>query len=155
MLVLYCKVHVSFITSILEDEHELSLGMLMRVKCMHELCTITLIFQSYLHHINIILLLFNDIWKVIMIYAIYGINSALADFPEIFLFYFRGLNDVIIAPKSTGIIFLEGRRLRSEDEDETEAARHNGMGPRGPCPTSFPPRGSAAVDLSSRSFVLT
>ena len=57
---LYCKVHVSFITFILEDEHELSLGMLMHLKCIHELCTIKVIFQSYLHHIKRILLLFND-----------------------------------------------------------------------------------------------
>ena len=78
----------------------------MHVKCIDELCNIILVFQSYLHHIYVILLLFNDIWKVIMIYAIYGINPALADFPEIFLFYFSGLNDVIIAPKSTGIIFF-------------------------------------------------
>ena len=59
---LYCKVHVSFITFILEDEHELSLGMLMHLKCIHELCTIIVIFQSYLHHIRGILLLFNDFW---------------------------------------------------------------------------------------------
>ena len=31
-------------------------------KCIHELCTITLVFHSYLHHIRGILLLFNDFW---------------------------------------------------------------------------------------------
>ena len=35
---LKCKVHVSFITFILEDEYRLSLGMLMHGKCIHELC---------------------------------------------------------------------------------------------------------------------
>ena len=35
---------------------------LMHVKCIHELCTIILIFHSYLHHIRGILLLFNDYW---------------------------------------------------------------------------------------------
>ena len=62
LLVFKCKVHVSFITFILEDEYMLSLGMLMHVKYIHELCTIILIFHSYLHHIRGILLLFNDFW---------------------------------------------------------------------------------------------
>ena len=35
---------------------------LMHVKCIHELCTIILVFHSYLHHIRCILLLFNDLW---------------------------------------------------------------------------------------------
>ena len=63
LLVLKCKVHISFITFILEDEYRLSLGMLMHVKCIHELCTISLIFQSYLHHIRVVPLLFNDFRK--------------------------------------------------------------------------------------------
>ena len=63
LLVLNCKVHVSYITFILEDEYRLSLGMLMHVKCIHELCTISLIFQSYLHHIRVISLLYNDFWE--------------------------------------------------------------------------------------------
>ena len=37
-------------------------NMLMHLKCIHELCTIILIFHSYLHHIRGILLLFNDFW---------------------------------------------------------------------------------------------
>ena len=44
LIVLKSKVHVSFITFILEDEYRLSLGMLMHVKCIHELCIILLIF---------------------------------------------------------------------------------------------------------------
>ena len=36
--------------------------MLMHVKCIHELCTIILVFHLYLHHIRGILLLFNDFW---------------------------------------------------------------------------------------------
>ena len=35
---------------------------LMHVKCIHELCTIILVFHSYLHHVRGILLLFNDFW---------------------------------------------------------------------------------------------
>ena len=36
--------------------------LVMHVKCIHELCTITLLSHSYLHHISGILLLFNDFW---------------------------------------------------------------------------------------------
>ena len=64
LIVLYCKVHVSFITFILEDEYRLSLGMLMHVKCIHELCIILLIFQSYLHHIRIISLIYIDFGNI-------------------------------------------------------------------------------------------
>ena len=60
LIVLKCKVHVSFISFILEDEHGLSLGMLMHVKCIHELCIILFIFPSYLHHIRVISLIYND-----------------------------------------------------------------------------------------------
>ena len=144
----------------LEDEHELSLGMLMQVKCIDELCNIIPVFHSYLHHINDILLLFNDIWKVIMIYPIFGINSAQLDFLVFFLCDFRGLNDVIMSPKVTGSIFLKGRRLRNEGRKKTETRGHNGVGPRGP--RTWPrgthqsgPQGSAAVDLSSGAYVLT
>ena len=35
---------------------------LMHLKCIPELCTIIVIFHSYLHHIRGILLLFNDFW---------------------------------------------------------------------------------------------
>ena len=157
---LYCKVHVSFITSILEDEHELSLGMLMHVKCIHELCTITPIFQSYLHHINFILLLFNDFWKEIMIFYFYEINSAQAEYPLSFLLCFRGLNDVIMTCKIKGVNILEGGRHRSKGSRQTEAGVPKEWGPCGPC--TWPrgthpngPRGSAAIDLFSTAFILT
>ena len=58
LIVFNCKVHVSFITFILEDEYRLSLGMLMHVKCIHELCTlfthIPIIFASYRGYINVL-----------------------------------------------------------------------------------------------------
>ena len=44
------------------DEELDELMMMMHLKCIHELCTIIVIFQSYLHHIRGILLLFNDFW---------------------------------------------------------------------------------------------
>ena len=90
MLLLYCKVHVSFITSILEDEHELSLGMLMHVKCIHELCIIILIFQSYLHHIRVISLFYNDFGDNSQFPHLFGINPALAENPIFYILMFQG-----------------------------------------------------------------
>ena len=81
LIVLKCKVHVSFITFILEDEHGLSLGMLMHVKCIHELCIILLIFQSYLHHIRVISLFYNDFGNIWYVSYFYGINTAQAENP--------------------------------------------------------------------------
>ena len=44
---------------------------LMHVKCIHELCTISLIFQSYLHHIRVIPLLFNDFMSINFFIVLY------------------------------------------------------------------------------------
>ena len=56
--------------------------------------------------------------------------------------------------------FLEERRRMSEGGEELEARGPKHLGPRGqipwPCGTPcFGPRGSVAIDPSSRSFVLT
>ena len=153
LLVLNCKVHVSFITFIHEDEYWLSLGMLMHVKCIHELCTISLIFQSYLHHIRVISLLFNDFRK-------FGINPAQAENPISFLLCFRDINDVIKIWKNIGVIILEGGRRRSEGMKQTEAGGPKEGGPRGQVlwprgAHSFWPRRSAVVDLFSTDILLT
>jgi hypothetical protein len=42
----------SFITIILEDEHGLSLGILIHVKCMHELCSLLPHILTHLHVIR-------------------------------------------------------------------------------------------------------
>ena len=89
----------------------------MHLKCIHELCTIILIFHSYLHHIRGILLLFNDFWYLIMISPIYGINPAQVEKPYFFPYLFQGLNDVIISYKFMGIIFF-GRRKTEERRKE-------------------------------------
>ena len=51
-------------------------SVVMHVKCIHELCTISLIFQSYLHHIRVISLLYNDFWEYLFISYFYRINPA-------------------------------------------------------------------------------
>ena len=48
MIVSICKTHLSFITFILEDEHGLSLGILMHVKCIDEFCIFS---HGFLLHI--------------------------------------------------------------------------------------------------------
>ena len=62
LIVLKCKVHVSFITFILEDEHGLSLGMLMHVKCIHELYILLHVIPCYLHHIRVIFMIYIEFW---------------------------------------------------------------------------------------------
>ena len=79
LIILKNKVHVSFITFILEDEYRLSLGTLMHVKCIHELCIIILIFQSYLHHIRVISWFYNDFGNISQFSYFFGINPALAE----------------------------------------------------------------------------
>ena len=72
------KVHVSFVTFMLEDEHRLSLGMLMHVKCIHELCTLLAWLPTYLHLIY---------WYIHVLYWIMGI---LQWFPFIWDLTLRG-----------------------------------------------------------------
>ena len=121
LFLLYCKVHVSFITFILEDEHELSLGMLMHLKCIHEFSTIIIIFHSYLHHIRVILLYYNDFGRfhsspIFLELTLHWQKTLFSIF-----WCFRDLNDVQMSYKFTGIIILEGGRPRSERSQRTEA----------------------------------
>ena len=90
LIVLKCKVHVSFITFILKDEYRLSLGMLMHIKCTHELCIIILIFQSYLHHIRVISWFYNDFGNISQFTYFSGINPALAENPIFYILMFQG-----------------------------------------------------------------
>ena len=80
--------------------------------------------------------------------------------PYFFPYLFQGLNDVIMSCKFTGIIFLEGGRPQSEGSKQTESGGPKVGGPRGSCAwprgtTHLGPRGSVAVDLRPRGFVLT
>ena len=93
-------------------------------------------------------------------FPFFGINPALAENPIFYIFEFqvpkRRPNDL----KIYGDQFLEGRRRMSEGGEEVEARGPKTLGPRGQIPWprgthSFGPRGSVAVNLSSRSFVLT
>ena len=90
----------------------------------------------------------------------YGINPAQAENPISFLLCFRDPNVVQKLWKNTGVGILEGGRPRSEGSKQTEAGGQKEGGPCGPCtwprgPTSFSPRGSAAVDLCSTDLVVT
>ena len=59
-----------------------------------------------------------------MISPNYGINPAQAEKPYFFPYLFLGLNNVIMSCKFTGIIFLEGRRPRSEGRKQTEVGEY-------------------------------
>ena len=57
------KFMFSFITFMLEDEHRLSLGMLMHVKCIHELChLLLLIFPLICMFLDVIYMFYNVLW---------------------------------------------------------------------------------------------
>lgn len=160
LIVLKSKVHVSFITFILEDEYRLSLGMLMHVKCIHELCIVLLIFQSYLHHIRVISLFYIDFGDISQFPYFSGINPALAENPIFYILMFQGPkrrpNDLIFC----GDHFLEGTKRRSQGSARKEVRGGFWGVPRGQIPwpresTSLPPRCSDAVRFHLRAFVLT
>ena len=153
LIVLKCKVHVTFI---LEDEYRLSLGMLMHIKCIHELGIIILIFQSYLNHIRVISWFYNDFGNTLQFSYFSGINHALAENPIFYILMFQGPkrrpNDLKIYEQQ----FYKGRRLGSEGSKRTEAWGPKGGGPHGqiswPRGAHYPgPRASDAVDLFPRA----
>ena len=148
-----------FITFILEDEHRLSLGMLMHVKCIHELCIILLIFQSYLHHIRVISLFYIDFGNISQFPYFSRINPTLAENPIFYILMFhrpkRRLNDLIFC----GDYILEGIKRRSQGSARNEVRGGFWWVPRGQIPwprdaPPFPPRGSDAVRFHLRAFVL-
>ena len=115
LIVLECKVHVNFITFILEDEYRLSLGMLMHIKCIHELCIIILIFQSYLHHIRVISLFYNDFGKISQFFYFSGINPALAENHIFYILMFQGSKRRRNDLKIYGDHFLEETKRGEKD----------------------------------------
>ena len=126
----------------------------MHVKCIHELCITVLIFQSYLHHIRVISLFYNDFGKISKFSYFFGINLALAENPIFYILMFQGPklrpNDL----KIYGDHFLEETKCGKKGWKKVEAQRPKGGGPRGqiPCPcgvTHLGPRGSVCVDPSS------
>jgi hypothetical protein len=46
-----------------EKSRQLSIDLLMHVKCIHDLCTLPLDIPIYLHHILVIFMLFDDNWE--------------------------------------------------------------------------------------------
>ena len=133
---------------------------LMHVKCIHELCIILLIFQSYLHHIRVISLFYIDFGNISQFPYFSGINPALAENPIFYILMFQGPkrrpNDLIFC----GDHFLEGTKRRSEGSEKMETRGPQEVGPRGqiPWPRGTPhpgPRGSDAVRFRLRGFVLT
>ena len=132
----------------------------MHVKCIHELCIILLIFQSYLHHIRVISLFYIDFGNISLFPYFSEINPAQVENPIFYILMFkrpkRRPNDLKIYEHQ----FLEGTKRGSEGSEQAEARGPNGGGPRGqvlwPCGAhSFGPRGSVAVDLRSTDIVLT
>ena len=132
----------------------------MHVKCIHELCIVLLIFQSYLHHIRVISLFYIDFGNISQFPYFSGINPALSETLLFNVFTFQGPKRRSNDLKICGDQFLEGTKRRSEGSEQTETRGPKEVGPRGqiPWPRGTPysgPRGSVVVDLFSRSFILT
>ena len=92
----------------------------MHVKCIHELCIVLLIFQSYLHHIRVISLFYIDFGNISQFPYFSGINPALAENPIFYILMFQGPkrrpNDLIFC----GDHFLEGTKRRSQGSARKE-----------------------------------
>ena len=132
----------------------------MHVKYIHELCIIILIFQSYLHHIRVISLFYNDFGKISQFSYFSGINLALAENPIFYILMYQGSKRRPNDLKIYGDHFLEETKHGEKGWEKVEARRPKGGAPRGPCtrprgPTSFGPRGPVCDDPSSRSFLVT
>ena len=95
-------------------------GRVMHVKCIHELCIVLLIFQSYLHHIRVISLFYIDFGNISQFPYFSGINPALAENPIFYILMFQGPkrrpNDLIFC----GDHFLEGTKRRSQGSARKE-----------------------------------
>ena len=131
-------------------------GMVMHVKCIHELCIIILIFQSYLHHIRVISLFYNDFGKISQFSYFSGLTLHWQKTLFSIFGCFRDPNDVRMTWKFTSISFWKDRSVgakeankrRSEGQDRwAHAARFLGCYPV--------PRAFDAVDLFSRASALT
>ena len=90
----------------------------MHLKCIYELCIILLIFQSYLHHIRVILLFYIGFGDNSQFPHLFGINPPEPENPFFFLYLFQDLNDVIISYKFRRVIILEGEDLGVKEVNE-------------------------------------
>jgi hypothetical protein len=80
----------SFITFILEDEHVLSLGMLMHVKCIHKLCSLLSYIATYLHAMRCYIHVLHS-FRGIFIDLLYLVYSfAEQETPMLCIFKFQG-----------------------------------------------------------------
>ena len=93
----------------------------MHLKCIHEICIESLIFQSYLHHIRVISLFSIDFRNISQFSYFSGINPALAENPIFYIFEFQGPKRRPNDMKIYGDHFLEGRRRMSEGGEGVEA----------------------------------
>jgi hypothetical protein len=81
----------SFITFIREGEHELSLGMLMHVKCIYKLCSLLPHIPTYLH---VIFMFCIDLWGLSIDPIYWFYNSAKQETPLLSTFSFSNLSEV-------------------------------------------------------------
>ena len=132
----------------------------MHLKCIHELCTIIVIFHSYLHHIRGISLFYIDFRDNSQFSHLFGTNPAEPENPFSMFLTFRDPTDVQMSYKFTGVIILEGEDLGAKEVNDWRPEDQKGgvprgysTRPRGPIPIG--PRGPVCMDPSPRSILVT
>jgi hypothetical protein len=85
---------MSLITFMLEDEHKLSLGMLMHVKCIHDLCSLLGHILIYLIIIKELDMFFTESGGFLNNSLSFGFSSQRQPFLFVLVFYFQDLPDV-------------------------------------------------------------
>ena len=91
---------------------------LMHVKCIYELCTILLVFQSYLHHIRVISLLYNDFWEYYIYFLFMELTLRRQKTLFFFLLCFRDPNIVQITCNFTSVIFRKEHDLEAKEANK-------------------------------------
>ena len=141
----------------------------MHLKCIHELCIIILIFQSYLHHKRVISLFYIDFGDNSQFPHLFGINPALAENPIFYILMFQGPKRRPNELKIYGDHYF-GRRKTQERKKSTNGGQRAKIGgPTQPgtvaawgplfCPsglrsfTSFAPRSSSFQNNDPRKFI--
>ena len=125
----------------------------MHVKCIRELCTILLVFQSYLHHIRVISLLYNDFWKYYIYFLFYGINPAQSKNASFFLLNFRDPNIVQITCKFMSINIRKEQDLRVKEPNKRNPEAQKRWAHAASIPGHVSPSSGASTLHCRRSFL--
>ena len=87
----------------------------MHIKCIHELCIIILIFQSYLHHIRVISWFYNDFGNISQFFYVFELTLHWQKTLFSIFWCFRDPNDVKLTWKFMRIIFWKEESVGAKE----------------------------------------